>query len=219
MGVRGFPGCGCVLRALGHLRSELELAITVAGTGGARVLLATQPYNRRGEQLDGSLYPEDEPQGVTDWNRLLRDVASRHPNVTVVDLGDRVSPEGRFAWTVGGTQVRSDGLHLTPSGVQEWIAPGCCRSWSTPYQSGGGNAMTSRLHTALTGIVASACLWLASCDTAGSEDTGPTDDPASTSSATTTEPSQTRPVKPLPVARPEAPSRRGPEPLQRKDDG
>lgn len=106
-----------------HLRSELDLAIRVAGARGAHVLLATEPYNRRGEQLDGSLYPEDEPQRVTDWNQLLQSVAIRHPNVTVVDFGERVSPGGRFTWTAGGYQVRSDGLHLTPSGVQGWIAP------------------------------------------------------------------------------------------------
>jgi peptidoglycan/LPS O-acetylase OafA/YrhL len=106
-----------------HLRSELELAIRIAGAGGAHVLLATEPYNRRWEQLDGSLYPEDEPPRVTAWNELLRDVARDHPGVRVVELGERISPGGRFTWDVGGYQVRSDGLHLTPSGVQGWIAP------------------------------------------------------------------------------------------------
>ena len=106
-----------------HLRSELDLAIRVAGARGAHVLLATEPYNRRGEKLDGSLYPEDEPKRVTDWNELLRSVASSHPNVKVIEFGERVSPGGRFSWTAGGYQVRSDGLHLTPSGVQGWIAP------------------------------------------------------------------------------------------------
>jgi peptidoglycan/LPS O-acetylase OafA/YrhL len=106
-----------------HLRSQLRLAIAVAGSRGARVLLATEPYNRRGEQPDGSVYPEDQPQRVTDWNRLVRRVAAETPHTEVVDLGRRVSPEGRFTWTAGGIQVRSDGLHLTPSGVQRWIAP------------------------------------------------------------------------------------------------
>lgn len=106
-----------------HLRSELELAIRLAGARGAHVLLATEPYNRRGERLDGSLFPEDDPERVTAWNHLLRSVAARHRGVTVVELGERISPGGRFSWTAGGYQVRSDGLHLTPSGVQGWIAP------------------------------------------------------------------------------------------------
>lgn len=59
-------------------------------TAGARVVLATQPHNRRGEQLDGSLYPEDEPDRVTAWNALLRDVAADHPDVRVLDFGARV---------------------------------------------------------------------------------------------------------------------------------
>ena len=41
-------------------------------SGIAAVVLATEPYNRRWEQLDGSLYPEDEPQRVTAWNALSR---------------------------------------------------------------------------------------------------------------------------------------------------
>jgi hypothetical protein len=86
-------------------------------------VLATEPYNRRGEQPDGSLYPEDRPERVTDWNRLLRSVADAHPGVTVVDFGRRVSPEGRYTESAGGMKIRADGLHLTPTGVQEWIAP------------------------------------------------------------------------------------------------
>jgi hypothetical protein len=106
-----------------HLRSQLDRAILVAGARGARVVLATEPYNRRGEQLDGSLYPEDQPQRVTDWNRVLRSVAAAHSGVMVVDFGARVSPGGQFTFTAGGVRVRADGVHLTPSGVQSWIAP------------------------------------------------------------------------------------------------
>jgi peptidoglycan/LPS O-acetylase OafA/YrhL len=106
-----------------YLRSELELAIRTAGGHGARVLLATEPYNRRGETLDGGLFPEDHPERVTAWNALLRDVAAGHRRVRVVDLGARITPAGEFSWTAGGFEVRSDGVHLTPSGVQGWIAP------------------------------------------------------------------------------------------------
>ncbi len=31
---------------------------------GARVIIASEPYNRRGEQPDGSLNPEDDPARV-----------------------------------------------------------------------------------------------------------------------------------------------------------
>ncbi|MEP6760043.1 MAG: acyltransferase family protein [Sporichthyaceae bacterium] len=105
------------------LRLELERAIRVAGSQGARVVVATEPYNRRGEQLDGSLFPEDQPQRVTDWNRVLRSVAAAHPNVRVVEFCARVSPGGQFTMTAGGVRVRTDGVHLTPEGVKSWIAP------------------------------------------------------------------------------------------------
>jgi hypothetical protein len=106
-----------------YLRSRLDEAITLAGARGARVVLATEPYNRRGEQLDGSLFPEDLPARVTAWNQLLRRAASTHRGVGIVDLSARVSPAGQYTATVGGIRLRADGLHLTPDGVQRWIAP------------------------------------------------------------------------------------------------
>ncbi len=106
-----------------YLRQRLNAAITVAGRTGARVLLATLPYNRHGERPDGGLFPEDQPARVTAWNRLLRDVATDHPGVAVLDLGHRISPQGRYTETAGGYAMRTDGLHLAPDGVRNWIAP------------------------------------------------------------------------------------------------
>ena len=106
-----------------HLRGRLHAAIRIAGAHGAKVLLATLPYNRRGEQLDGSLFPEDRPERVRAWNALLRDVAARHPGVSVIDLGRRITPESRFTWTAGGYMMRTDGLHLSPDGARAWLAP------------------------------------------------------------------------------------------------
>ena len=107
-----------------HLRSELDLAIGVAGAQGAHVLLATEPYNRRWEQLDGSRAPggraaaRDRLEPAAAQCREPPSARDRR-----IEFGERVSPGGRFTWTAGGYQVRSDGLHLTPSGVQGWIAP------------------------------------------------------------------------------------------------
>ena len=106
-----------------HLRSRLEKAITIAGSHGARVVLATQPYNRRGEQADGSLFPEDNPARVREWNELLRDVAARNPGVVVAEFGHRVTPGTSFTWTAGGFQMRTDGVHLASDGVRHRIAP------------------------------------------------------------------------------------------------
>jgi hypothetical protein len=106
-----------------YLMSELERAVSVAGARGAQVVLATAPYNRRHEMPDGSLYPEDRPGRMTRWNALLREFATAHPAVQVVEFGRRVCPDGHFTWTAGGVQIRTDGLHLTPEGVRAWIAP------------------------------------------------------------------------------------------------
>ncbi|HEX6497897.1 MAG TPA: acyltransferase family protein [Micromonosporaceae bacterium] len=110
-----------------YLTRELDLAISIVGSRGATVVLLTAPYTHRAERPDGGLYPEDQPQRVDAWNALLRADAARHPRTTVVDLNSRVTPGG-FTWSIQGLRVRSDGLHFTPAGVREWIAP-----WLMPH--------------------------------------------------------------------------------------
>jgi peptidoglycan/LPS O-acetylase OafA/YrhL/lysophospholipase L1-like esterase len=106
-----------------YVHGELDRAVGIAASGGARVVLATEPYNRRGERPDGELWPEDEPDRVQRWNALLREVAAAHPDtVQVIELGARLCPEGHFTKTVDDIAVRSDGVHLTPQGVH-WLAP------------------------------------------------------------------------------------------------
>jgi peptidoglycan/LPS O-acetylase OafA/YrhL len=117
-----------------HLTSLLGKAITLLGSTGARVVVATEPYNRGGEQPDGSLYPEDDPSRVTYWNWLLRAVVAAHPGTQVLDLNHELCPNGTFTWDVDGVQVRSDGVHLTQQGVQ-WLAPWLLRQL---YQDASG---------------------------------------------------------------------------------
>jgi peptidoglycan/LPS O-acetylase OafA/YrhL len=105
-----------------YLSGELRQAFGVLGATGARLVVATEPYNRRGEQPDGSLYPEDQPDRVTRWNTLLRGVLALHPNVGVLDLNKKLCPDGVYTADVDGIQVRSDGVHLTPEGVS-WLTP------------------------------------------------------------------------------------------------
>jgi SGNH domain (fused to AT3 domains) len=105
-----------------HLSGELDRAAGLAGARGAAVVLATEPYNHRGERPDGGTWPEDDPGRVDRWNELLRQVAARRqPPAHVLDLGRRLCPDGRFTWHVDGVQVRSDGVHLTPDGVR-WLS-------------------------------------------------------------------------------------------------
>ncbi|MDQ0577953.1 SGNH hydrolase domain-containing protein [Streptomyces rishiriensis] len=95
----------------------------IGAARGARVLLATEPCNHRGERLDGGLWPEDQPSRVDRWNQLLREVAARHRGtVATLDLARRLCPGGAFTWQVDDVQVRSDGVHLTPQGSR-WLEP------------------------------------------------------------------------------------------------
>lgn len=77
---------------------------------------------RRGEQPDGSLYPEDHPERVTTWNDLRSQAVRRRPGARLIDFGSKLCGDGRFTWDVGGITVRSDGVHLTPNGVR-WLTP------------------------------------------------------------------------------------------------
>jgi peptidoglycan/LPS O-acetylase OafA/YrhL len=105
-----------------YLRGELGRALDILGSTGARVVVTTEPYNRRGEKSDGSLYSEDDPDRVDDWNTLLRRVVSQRPKVTVLDLNKKLGPNGGYTTKVDGIRVRSDGVHPTPDAVK-WLTP------------------------------------------------------------------------------------------------
>ncbi|MEU0333416.1 SGNH hydrolase domain-containing protein [Streptomyces sp. NPDC006193] len=106
-----------------YLRAQLDRAIDTAAARGARVLLATVPYNRRGERPDGGVWPEDRPERVDLWNRMLRQAAAhKGRSAGILELGRRLCPDGAFTWEVDGVRVRSDGVHLTPEGAR-WLQP------------------------------------------------------------------------------------------------
>ena len=105
-----------------YLESELRRALDILGSTGALVVVTTEPYNRHGEQADGTLYPEDQPSRVNQWNTLLRKVVNGRPNVTVLDLNKKLGPNGSYTNKINGVQVRSDGVHPTPNAVK-WLTP------------------------------------------------------------------------------------------------
>jgi hypothetical protein len=75
-----------------------------------------------GEKPNGSLWPEDQPERVDQWNTMLHEVIAQHPNIGVLDLNKKLCPRGVYTAKVDGVQVRSDGVHLTQEGV-EWLTP------------------------------------------------------------------------------------------------
>jgi hypothetical protein len=106
----------------GYIAGELRRALDILGSTGARVVVTTTPYSRRGEQPDGSQYPEDEPDRVDAWNTLLRRIVGQRRYATVLDLNEKLGPDGVYTNKVDGIRMRIDGLHPTPEAVN-WLTP------------------------------------------------------------------------------------------------
>ena len=94
---------------------QLEHAVAVLTSGGANVALFTSPYFRTGEQPDGNPWPQDDPARVDQLNRIIAEVARRHPGrVAVIPLHQFLDPDGHFTWTLDGQVARQgDGVHTT----------------------------------------------------------------------------------------------------------
>ena len=107
-----------------YLRRELETAVAVATSTGAEVAFLTAPYCDRGEQPDGSGWPEDDPVRVDAFNDVLRSVAERHPGTAhVIELGRRTSDrEHHYVAEVDGVVLRYDGVHFTAAAAR-WLQP------------------------------------------------------------------------------------------------
>ena len=101
-----------------HLAAQLDRAVGIFSSHGARTVLFTMPYLDPPEAPDGSTWPENDPRRVDAYNRVVRSVAARHPGeVTVLDLNRLLDPAGTYAPSIDGVVVRSsDGIHLTEAG-------------------------------------------------------------------------------------------------------
>ena len=52
----------------------------------------------------------------------MRRVAGQRKNVSVLDLNEKLCPDGTYANKVDGIKMRMDGLHPTPEAVK-WLTP------------------------------------------------------------------------------------------------
>ena len=102
--------------------SRFEQAIPILSSQGAHVVFMTSPTYNAGEESDGSPWPEDDPTRVAADNRLITEAVKGHAGVaSVIDLGQLLTPGGRFEPTVDNVPVRcGDGVHLTIPGG-EWV--------------------------------------------------------------------------------------------------
>ncbi len=110
-------------------RAEIEEAVAMLSSGGAKVVLLTAPYYVVSwpQEIDEerSFY---NPEWIDRWNQLLRDVAAAHPGlVTVLDLNRLVDPDGVWADSINGVAIRhEDRVHFSSAGasyIGQWLAP------------------------------------------------------------------------------------------------
>ncbi len=101
-----------------YVKQQLEAASQLVTATGARMVFLTGACTNEGEQPDGAPWPEDDPARLAAYNKLIREVASEHPQTdSVVDLNAAACPGGKFATTVGGVVMRrADGVHFTTAG-------------------------------------------------------------------------------------------------------
>ena len=101
-------------------RGEVDRALDVLTSGGARVVLVTLPASRWatwGLRLADEDRSVNNPAWVSDWNATLRQAAAGRDDVTVVELGEVLTPNGSYQPELDGVTVRAgDGLHLTDAG-------------------------------------------------------------------------------------------------------
>ncbi len=98
-----------------YVAQQLTLAVDMAGSGGAHVVLLTAPCYDTGKQPDGQPWPEDSPQRLAKYNRIVRSVAAATRS-SLVDFGALACPDGRYQSLIDGFDARYDGVHFTLGG-------------------------------------------------------------------------------------------------------
>ncbi len=98
-----------------YTKQQLEKAVQIGTSTGARMVLMTSPCYSQGEQLDGSPWPQDDIRRVQRYNSLVRQVAAEFPSkVTLQDLYAMTCPVGKFVPTLDGVPLRDpDGIHFS----------------------------------------------------------------------------------------------------------
>ncbi len=113
-----------------YYQQQMETAVRILTSLGGRVAIATVPFvHSTGAERcvpAPATLPDcpTEPERVAALNAVARQVAAENPKrVTLVDLGQHLSPRGRYDRTVDGVTVRAaDGVHLSEPGG-EWLTP------------------------------------------------------------------------------------------------
>jgi peptidoglycan/LPS O-acetylase OafA/YrhL len=110
----------------GYVKGQLQLAVHIATSGGAKMVIETAPCYSSGEQPNGAPWPEDSPSRLTAYNDLVRQVGDEFPGtVTVQDLDAVVCPGGSYTAEIDGVPIRTaDGVHFVyPAATPDRFTP------------------------------------------------------------------------------------------------
>ncbi len=99
-----------------YVKHQLKSAVTLASSGGAKVILLTAPCYDTGEQPNGEAWPEDSRQRLAKYNSIVRQVGSTEPNTTVINFTALACPSGHYQSHIDGVDARYDGVHFTIAG-------------------------------------------------------------------------------------------------------
>ncbi len=133
-----------------YTKQQLEKAVRIGTSTGARMVLMTAPCYSEGEQLNGDPWPQDDIRRVEKYNSLVRAVGAEFPSqVTVQDLYAMTCPGGKFVATLDGKPLRDgDGVHFSPApGGGALLAPQILPLWETlghEQEAAGGTVQTGR---------------------------------------------------------------------------
>jgi peptidoglycan/LPS O-acetylase OafA/YrhL len=116
-----------------YTKQQLELAVRIGTSTGARMVLMTSPCFSQGEQVDGSPWPQDNIRRVQKYNSLVKEVGAEFPTkVTVQDLYSMTCPGGKYLATLHGALLRDpDGIHfnVSPGTGAALLAPRILPLW------------------------------------------------------------------------------------------
>lgn len=112
-----------------YYRHQLMTAVRILTADGRRVAITTEAYTDAGPEI--CVPPPAvvkncpiESQRISALDAVAREIASANPRrVTLINLGQRLSPDGRYAQSVDGVVIRAaDGVHISEPGG-EWLTP------------------------------------------------------------------------------------------------
>ena len=115
-----------------ELRRALDHARRVLTADGARLVILTTPcFSPTTRELGafGEASRAD-PARVQWLNDVWRRYVADHPDVTLLDLYAHACPGGKYAATIDGVPMRTDGVHFTLPGARllwSWLGPAVLR--------------------------------------------------------------------------------------------